>query len=53
MSAGFMAAAMRGVGAVPALNLPDGLHPTATGHEILAENVERGLRDALRGLERE
>ncbi|MEE2754476.1 MAG: arylesterase [Candidatus Latescibacterota bacterium] len=28
-----------GVGGVPELNLPDGKHPTAEGHAILAENV--------------
>jgi len=30
---------LEGVGGVPELNLPDGKHPTAEGHEILAENV--------------
>ncbi len=38
---------MRDVGAVPALNLPDGLHPTAEGHERLADNVAPALRSAL------
>lgn len=38
---------MRDVGAVPAMNLADGLHPTAEGHERLADNVEVALRVAL------
>ena len=36
-----------GVGGVPEMNLPDGLHPTAQGHERLAENVESELRALL------
>jgi len=28
-------------------NLPDGIHPTAEGHEVLADNVEPALRDLL------
>jgi len=39
---------MRDVGAVPEMNLPDGLHPTAKGHVKLADNVSDGLRDVLR-----
>ena len=38
---------MEGVGGVPDLNLPDGLHPTALGHERLADNVAPALRSAL------
>ncbi|MCP3919033.1 MAG: arylesterase [bacterium] len=38
---------MRGVGGVPELNLPDGLHPTAEGHERLAAVVEPVLRRML------
>ena len=30
---------LEGVGGVPALNQADGIHPTAEGHEILADNV--------------
>jgi len=41
---------MRDVGAVPAMNLADGLHPTAEGHERLADNVAPALRAALDGL---
>jgi acyl-CoA thioesterase-1 len=32
-----------GVGGIPELNLPDGIHPTAEGHRIVAETVWRGL----------
>ena len=39
---------MRGVGGEPAMNLADGLHPTAAGHERLADNVLPSLRRALR-----
>jgi acyl-CoA thioesterase I len=30
------------------LNLPDGIHPNARGHERMADNLWPGLRDALR-----
>lgn len=39
---------MTGVAGVPALNLPDGLHPTAEGHERLADNVAGALEPLLR-----
>jgi acyl-CoA thioesterase I len=38
---------MKGVAGVAELNLEDGLHPTAEGHERLADNVEPALREAL------
>ena len=38
---------MDGVGGVPEMNLADGLHPTAAGHERLAQNVESSLRGLL------
>lgn len=41
---------MRGVGGVPELNLPDGLHPTAKGHERLADTVEPALQRALKAV---
>jgi acyl-CoA thioesterase-1 len=41
---------MEGVGGVPELNLADGLHPTAEGHERLAENVAPALRAVLESL---
>ena len=38
---------MDGVAGVRKLNLADGLHPTAEGHEILADNVLPALRALL------
>jgi len=38
---------MDGVGGIPEMNLEDGLHPTAAGHEKLADNVQAGLTRAL------
>jgi acyl-CoA thioesterase-1 len=38
---------LEGVGGVPALNLPDGIHPTAEGHQIVAETVWRALQPLL------
>ncbi len=43
----FVPSFMDDVGGVPELNLPDGLHPTAEGHERLADNVEAALRDLV------
>lgn len=40
-----------GVAAVPELNLPDGVHPTAQGHEVIAANVWKTLEPILRSLE--
>ncbi len=39
---------LEGVGGDPALNLPDHIHPNATGQRILAENVWRALEPLLR-----
>lgn len=39
---------LEGVGGVSTLNLPDGLHPTPQGHQIVAENVWRVLEPVLR-----
>ena len=36
-----------GVGGVPELNLGDGIHPTAEGHQMVAETVWRVLRPVL------
>ena len=36
------------VGGIPELNLPDGIHPTAEGHEIVARTVWRTLEPLLR-----
>jgi acyl-CoA thioesterase I len=38
---------LEGVGGVRALNLPDGIHPTATGHQLLARNVWEVLEGVL------
>jgi len=36
---------LEGVAGEPELNLPDGIHPTAKGHQIVAENVWDVLKD--------
>jgi len=41
---------LEGVGGVRELNLPDGMHPTARGHEIVAANVWKVLEPVLRSL---
>lgn len=38
---------LEGVGGNPELNFPDGIHPTAEGHKIVAENVWKVLRQVL------
>lgn len=38
---------LEGVGGHPELNFPDGIHPTAEGHQIVAENVWKALRPLL------
>ena len=38
---------LEGVGGQPALNLADGIHPTAEGQKVLAENVWRVLKPVL------
>jgi acyl-CoA thioesterase-1 len=35
------------VGGEPSLNLPDGIHPTAEGHLIVAETVWKTLQTVL------
>jgi acyl-CoA thioesterase-1 len=42
---------LQGVGGVPELNLPDGIHPTPAGHKIVAENVWKTLEPVLRALQ--
>ncbi|MGB7951783.1 MAG: arylesterase [Candidatus Binatia bacterium] len=39
---------LEGVGGVRALNLPDGIHPTARGHEIIAATVWKFLEPVLK-----
>jgi acyl-CoA thioesterase I len=41
---------LEGVGGVPGLNLPDGIHPTAKGHEIVAATVWKTLEPVLRSM---
>ena len=36
-----------GVGGIPKLNQKDGIHPTAEGHKILADNVWKVMEDLL------
>jgi acyl-CoA thioesterase I len=38
---------MEGVAGVPELNLPDGLHPTAQGHERIADRLREPMRQSL------
>lgn len=41
---------LEGVGGRPQLNLPDGIHPTPEGHQIVAEHVWGFLRPVLESL---
>ena len=41
---------LEGVGGVRELNLPDGMHPTPKGHEIVALNVWKVLEPVLKSL---
>ena len=38
---------LEGVAMIPALNLPDGIHPNAKGHKIMAETVIKHLKPML------
>jgi acyl-CoA thioesterase-1 len=38
---------LEGVGGKPELNLPDGIHPNAKGHEVIARTVLKVLETAL------
>lgn len=38
---------LENVGGIPELNLPDGIHPTPKGHQIVAENIWTVLKDVL------
>jgi acyl-CoA thioesterase I len=46
-NAGLIPFLLQGVGGVPELNLPDGIHPTPAGHKIVAENVWQTLEPVL------
>lgn len=39
---------LEGVGGNPQLNLPDGIHPTAEGHRIVAENLWQFLKPVVK-----
>lgn len=41
---------LEGVGGIPELNQPDGIHPTAEGHAIMAELVWKALEPVLKEL---
>jgi acyl-CoA thioesterase-1 len=41
---------LESVGGIRELNLPDGIHPTAKGHEIVARNVWKVLEPVLRSI---
>ncbi len=43
---------LEGVGGIRELNLPDGIHPTAAGHQIVAENVWKVLQPVLAEIRR-
>jgi acyl-CoA thioesterase-1 len=49
-NAPFIPFILEGVGGTRELNLPDGIHPTAQGHEIVAGNVWKVLEPVLRSL---
>ena len=51
--AAFVPFILDGVGGMRELNLPDGIHPTAKGHEIVANNVWKVLEPVLRSLNRD
>ena len=36
-----------GVGGIPELNLPDGIHPNIEGHKIVANNVYEVIKEIL------
>lgn len=38
---------LEGVAGKPELNLKDGIHPNAKGHEIMAENIYKSLKEHL------
>lgn len=42
---------LEGVGGIPALNLPDGIHPAPGGHKIVAENVWKVLEPVLQEMQ--
>jgi len=45
----FMPFLLDGVATDPRLNQPDGIHPTAAGHQVIADHLWSYLRPMLRG----
>ncbi|MGH7601621.1 MAG: arylesterase [bacterium] len=43
---------LEGVGGDPKLNLPDGIHPTAEGHRLVAKNVWKVLLPLLKSMQK-
>jgi acyl-CoA thioesterase-1 len=43
---------LEGVGGDPQLNLPDGIHPTAEGHRLVAKNVWKVLTPLLKSMQK-
>jgi acyl-CoA thioesterase-1 len=50
-AATLLAFLLEGVAGIPALNLPDGIHPNPAGHKIIAENVWQVLEPVLQSLQ--
>jgi acyl-CoA thioesterase I len=48
--AAFIPFLLDGVGGIPSLNLPDGIHPNPSGHKIIAENVWQVLMPVLQSI---
>jgi acyl-CoA thioesterase I len=48
--AGLIPFLLEGVGGKPNLNFPDGIHPTAEGHRVVAANVWKVLEPVLRSM---
>jgi acyl-CoA thioesterase I len=48
--AGLVPFLLEGVGGKPELNFPDGIHPTAEGHRIVAANVWKVLEPMLKSM---
>ena len=48
--AGLIPFLLEGVGGKPELNFPDGIHPTAEGHKIVAANIWKVLEPVLRAM---
>ena len=49
LNVAFVPFLMEGVAGVPSMNQPDGIHPTADGHRILARTILPFVEDAVRG----